>query len=99
MRVTGLGVATPRHPSRAPLPARRAFSVAVARCEAGRLVAPRGGFLRCVSDGLRSLLAPFTPIHASAGSEPALGPRLHEVAPSSLRQAAWGECPRWRTDS
>jgi hypothetical protein len=60
---------------------RAAFSVAVVRFEAGRLVAPQGGFLRFASSA-----ADLTPVrcrfrlrsrhHRAAGAAPALGPRL-----------------------
>lgn len=72
---------------------RAAFSVAVARFEAGRLVAPRGGFLRFASSaagfGCCSLPAPQP--HASAWARTRrLDRACTRSAPAALRQPAWG---------
>jgi hypothetical protein len=62
---------------------RAAFSVAVARFEAGHLAATRGGFLRFAPSAAGfvrcALCTPTSCVRV--GANPALGPRLHEVGP------------------
>lgn len=72
---------------------RAAFSVAVARFEAGRLVVTQGGFLRCASSaagfGRSRFLHPN--LMRSRGREPgAWTAPARGRPPAALRQPAWG---------